>query len=175
MDGIPDEAFDAVVCYGGPFSYVFERAGHAMQECRRVLKPGGLLLSSVMSLWGTVHAFFGGVVDVPPDFNRQIIRTGDLTPETQTQGGHYCHLYRSDEYRLLHERSGFKVLCMSASNGLATNWGQVLDRCRADPVLWEHVLEMELAACAESGYLDGGTHILVVARKVYYEGKTTDG
>ncbi len=54
MGAIPSKSFDAVVCYGGPLSYVFERADLAVQECRRVLRPGGLLLSSVMSLWGTV-------------------------------------------------------------------------------------------------------------------------
>ncbi len=54
---------------------------------------------------------------------------------------------------------------MSASNALTTNWGEVLERCHADHALWEFVLEMELAACAQGGYLDGGTHILAVARK----------
>lgn len=175
MDALPDKAFDVVVCYGGPFSYVFERAGQAMQECRRVLKPGGLLFSSVMSLWGSVHAFFEGVIDLPASQNRQIIRTGDLTPETQSGSAHFCHLFRSEEYRLLHERNGFKVLCMSASNALATNWGAALDRCRAEAVLWEFVLEMELEACAQSGYLDGGTHILAVARKENQERNSENG
>ncbi|MBC7238290.1 MAG: class I SAM-dependent methyltransferase, partial [Chloroflexi bacterium] len=33
--------FDAVVCYGGPLSYVFDRRWKAIQELVRVTKPGG--------------------------------------------------------------------------------------------------------------------------------------
>jgi SAM-dependent methyltransferase len=165
MGAIPSKSFDAVVCYGGPLSYVFERADLAVQECRRVLRPGGLLLSSVMSLWGTVHAFFGGVVAIPLDLNRAILRSGDLTPETQPDSAHYCHLFRSDEYRTLHERNGLEVLCMSASNALSTGWTETLERYRSEPGHWDYILELEIQACATDGFVDGGTHILAVARK----------
>lgn len=170
MGVIESESFDAVVCYGGPFSYVFERADRAVQECARLLKPGGVLLSSAMSLWGTAHAFLGGVLDIPPELNRVILHTGDLTPQTQPDSTHYCHMFRAEEYRDLHERNGLQILCMSASNGLTTGWGEKLAQCRSNPALWQHILEMELEACAQSGYLDAGTHILAVARK-----ETPDG
>lgn len=165
MAEVASETFDAVVCYGGPLSYAFERADRAVQECARVLNPGGVLLSSAMSLWGTAHAFFGGVLNIPLDLNREILRTGDLTPVTQPDSSHYCHMFRADEYRAIHERNGLQVLCMSASNTLSTGWEEKLKQYRDNPVLWEAILEMELEACAQSGYLDGGTHILVVARK----------
>lgn len=164
MEVIDSATFDAVVCYGGPFSYAFERADRAAQGCARVLKPGGVLLSSAMSFWGTVHAFLGGVINIPLEINQAILRTGDLTPQTQTENAHYCHLFRSDEYRALHERNGLHVLCMSASNALSTGWTEVLERCRLVPEVWEFILGLELQACAQSGYLDGGTHILAVAR-----------
>jgi SAM-dependent methyltransferase len=48
---IPQGVFDAVVAYGGPLSYVFDRAAEALASVRRVLRPGGLFLASVMSLW----------------------------------------------------------------------------------------------------------------------------
>jgi SAM-dependent methyltransferase len=162
---IESEAFDAVVCYGGPFSYAFERADRAVQECARVLKPGGVLLSSAMSFWGTAHAFFEAVLAIPLELNRAIVRTGDLTVDTQPDSAHYCHMFRSDEYRALHERNGLQVLQMSASNTLSTGWAEKLESCRSDPALWEFILELELEAGAQNGYLDGGTHILAVASK----------
>jgi ubiquinone/menaquinone biosynthesis C-methylase UbiE len=165
MEAIESESFDAVLSYGGPFSYVFERADRAIQECIRVLKPGGVLLSSVMSLWGSVHAFFGGVLEIPLQINRVILLTGDLTAQTQSDSAHYCHLFSSEEYRVLHERNGLEVLCISASNAVSTGWAEALEHCRSDPALWEFVLELELQACATNGFLDGGTHILAVARK----------
>jgi SAM-dependent methyltransferase len=175
MGEIESESFDALVCYGGPISYVFERADRALQECARVLKPGGIWLSSAMSLWGTAHAYFGDVVDIPPDLNREILRTGDLTPQTQLDSPHYCHMFRADEYRSLLERNGFQVLCMSASNALSTGWGEKLSQLRSDPAQWAYLLEMELEACAQSGYLDGGTHILAAARKAILDGNPTRG
>ena len=55
MSSLEDESFDAVVCYGGPLSYVMDRAAEAVGECVRVTKPGGPLLFSVMSLGGSAH------------------------------------------------------------------------------------------------------------------------
>jgi len=89
MRALESGSFDAVVAYGGPLSYVFERAGDAVRECARVLRPGGLLLASVMSLWGTLHGFFAGVIRTPVELNRLIVRAGDLTPETDPGTGHY--------------------------------------------------------------------------------------
>lgn len=37
----PDGSFDAVVCYGGPLSYVLDRADDALNELLRVTKPDG--------------------------------------------------------------------------------------------------------------------------------------
>lgn len=45
--------FDATICFGGPLSYVLDRADDALAELIRVTKPGGLLLLSVMSLIGS--------------------------------------------------------------------------------------------------------------------------
>jgi len=52
----PTDHFDATVCYGGPISYVFDRADEAVGELVRVTKPRGHILLSVMSLVGsTAH------------------------------------------------------------------------------------------------------------------------
>jgi SAM-dependent methyltransferase len=157
-------SFDAVVAYGGPLSYVFERAGVAVAECSRVLKPSGLFLASVMCLWGSIHRAFEGVMEVPTEKNREIVRTGNLTPEMDANH-HYCHMFRSYELRSLVEDGGFRVAVMSASNSLSTGYGNRLATIREDPITWEALLEMELEACRSSGYIEAGTHLLVVAEK----------
>jgi SAM-dependent methyltransferase len=165
MAALEPASFAAVVCYGGPLSYVFEQRDRALQECLRVLQPGGLLLSSAMSLWGTIHQFLAGVLELPVAVNRAILAAGHLTPQTQPDSRHHCHLYTAQEYRALHERHGLEVLAMSASNALSTQWMEVLEQYRDVPEKWALLLEMERAACAQPGYLDGGTHIIAVARK----------
>ena len=65
MSAFADDRFDAVVCYGGPLSYVFEQREKALNEMLRVFsKPGGVALIGVMSLWGTIHEFLNGVLQV---------------------------------------------------------------------------------------------------------------
>ena len=165
MGVLADEAFDAVVCYGGPLSYVFERRGAAVGEVLRVLKPGASALFGVMSLWGAVHEFLDGVLKVGPEPNARIIASGDLCPRTYPDCTHHCHLFRSGELREFLEGCGAEVLEMSASNCLSAARSDRLDEARQDLCQWSQLLEMEIEACRETGCLDMGTHIIAAVRK----------
>jgi len=165
MTGLDDAAFDVVVCYGGPLSYVFDKAGEALEEVRRVLKADGIALFGVMSLWGVVHRFLDGVLKLPAEVNRLIVRTGDLCPENYPEGKHHGHMFRARELRELLQRHGLAVLEMSASNCVSTVWQERLDEARKDPAQWQHLLELELEACREPGCVDTGTHTIAVCRK----------
>ena len=165
MKHLTEKSFDVVLVYGGPLSYVFEKRDIALRECIRVLKAGGLLLASVMSLWGAVHRYFPEILKLPVERNREIIRTGDLTPITQPENNHHCHMFRAKEYREFLEKNGLEILAMSASNTLSTNFEEELEAVRQDENLWPEILKFELEASAAEGYLDGGTHIIAVARK----------
>ena len=161
LSSLADKSFDAVVAFGGPLSYVFDQRDRALNECRRVLRPGGLLCLSVMSLWGTMHRYLPGVLGIPLSTNRTIMSTGDLTKDTAPGSSHYCHMFRSGELRSFLERPGLELLSISAASALSTGHASssVLDSAR-----WEALLEFEEAACIEAGYLDAGTHLIAVAR-----------
>jgi SAM-dependent methyltransferase len=161
----PAAEFDAVVCYGGPLSYVFDRAGQALGELKRVVKPGGALLFSVMSLWGSVHHLVPGVLQIPPEENRQIVATGDLAPDKSERLSHFCHMFRAVELRALLEKCGLAVEVLSASDCLSATWAELLESVQQDGVLWPHLLEMELEACREPGCVDMGTHTIAICRK----------
>ena len=157
--------FDAVVCYGGPLSYVFDQRARAVREIRRVLAPGGRALVSVMALWGTVHEALPGVLAVPAEENARIIATGDLRLGPADGTRHHCHLFRSAELAELLGANGLEVLEMSASSCLSTVWGERLAPIRADPARWAELLAAEVMACREPGCLDMGTHLIAVARR----------
>ncbi len=162
----PDGSFDCVVAYGGPFSYVLDRRDAALRECARVLRPGGRLLASVMSLWGSAHHDLPGTLDVPPEYNLRITTTGDLTAASwpdRTRG--QMHLFRAGEARdwLLEHR--LRVLAMSASGVLANGYAADLAPIRADPARWSELLRMELEASADPACLGLGTHLIFVAEK----------
>jgi len=160
-----DGAVDVVVCIGGLLSYVFEERDAALRELIRVTRPGGTLLFGVMSLWGAVHQYLPGVLDLDTEQNRAIIASGDLTPDTIGAGRHYCHMFRSDEFRGFLAQSGLRIEAMSASDCLAVNWGDTLGELPEDDPKWEYLVEMEIEACREAGCIDMGTHMIAVCRK----------
>jgi SAM-dependent methyltransferase len=160
------DSFDCVVVYGGPFSYVLDRRDQALSECLRVLIPGGILLLSVMSLWGTIHGFLDGVLATPVSSNQKIISTGDITPTTYPERkGNFMHLFRVDELRNWLQKFPLKLVDLSASNCLSLAWNEMLKEIKNDREKWAELLRMELEACSDPGCLGMGTHIIAVAKK----------
>ena len=95
-----DDTFDATVCFGGPLSYVLDRAEHAVAELARVTKPGGHLLVSVMGLGGAVIHYAPILVELVrrdgPAKSREVARTGFL-PEGDGYGHLAMRMYLWDE------------------------------------------------------------------------------
>ena len=158
-------SFDYVICYGGPLSYVFDRASEAMAECVRVCRRGGRVLVSVMSLWGSCHRFLTEVIKLPVESNRKIIESGNLIPENLEGATHRCHMFRSKELRKLAEDTALRVLAMSASNFLSLVHDEFLEDFSEDSTEWTELVRTEILACAEPGCLDSGTHIILVGEK----------
>ena len=158
-----DASYDAVVAFGGPLSYVFEQRDHALAECRRVVRPGGAIAVSVMSLWGTTHRYLEAVLAGGPALAGEIVRTGDLTATTSPGSTHHCHMYRAAELRALLDAHDLVDVELSASSALST--GVASSVVAADSPPWLAVLALERVACAEPGYLDAGTHLLGLARR----------
>jgi len=166
LSSLPAASFDVVVAYGGPLSYVFERREEATASCRRVLRPGGILVASVMSLWGTLHRHLAALRDLPLASMLDIVATGDLTPDNDPTSRHKCHMFYSSELVQLIERHGFSVEALAASNALSTNLEPLLHELRQQPDRWRALLDLECEASAQPGYVDGGTHLLVAGRAV---------
>ena len=158
-----EERFEAIVAFGGPFSYVLDRREAALDECMTHLAPGGRLLLSVMSKWGTDHAFLDAIHDLPSEEIEAVMASGDVTPSTSpssAEGGHFFHMFTADELRDF-LASRLDVEFMAASNALSTGWSEILETESS----FRAVLELEAAATRSPGALDMGTHILAVASK----------
>jgi ubiquinone/menaquinone biosynthesis C-methylase UbiE len=163
MPQFADASFDAVVAYGGPLSYALERREAAAAECRRVLKPGGTLLASVMSMWGTFNRWYATFLKAPPSQMREIIRTGDVTPVTAPGTVHPHHLFRAAELKDLLSRHAFRDVRLSSSHGIAHLYDPLLAQARPRPDVWANVLAFELAAAESEGYVETGTHLIAAA------------
>jgi ubiquinone/menaquinone biosynthesis C-methylase UbiE len=170
LGAFDDDAFDAVVCYGGPLSYVLDRADEALGELLRVTRPGGHLLLSVMSLVGaTAGGIAGGIAGVMeiarsrgPQVVQAVIESGDLSPELS---GHApMHMYRWSELRDLLGRHPCRIVTASAS-GLS--YGRVhrdLHLSLSEEER-ERLTAWEIDLAAEPGALGIGEHIIAVVQK----------
>jgi len=161
-----DGEFDAVVAYGGPLSYAFENAEDALKGLLRIVRPGGVVIASVMSLLGTWRHLWeeaGIVAETLGDaVNDAVINTGDLR---FIGGPHICQMFRARDIAELVERCGGNVLAMSASNWASLEKPEALARLEANPNRWQRFLNHEVTACGEPGALDGGTHLLFAAER----------
>jgi len=169
LSPIADATFDAVVCYGGPLSYVFNRADQAIDELLRVTKPNGYLLLSVMSLAGAMRRFLAGILALAQEYGAQrgildVLESGNLTGDINQ--GHPMHLYRSEELLALLQQHACECVAASAANFLSPGNEAALADCMADKTIWQAVLAAEVALCQQPGALDGGTHIIAVVKRL---------
>jgi ubiquinone/menaquinone biosynthesis C-methylase UbiE len=154
------ESFDAAVCFGGPLSYVVDRAGDGIAELVRVTRPGGHVLVSVMSLVGTVTHFLPVLLDLVrrdgEPKNEAIVRTGLLPDEPD-----YGHL-------------AMKLFRWSELEALLEPYGTIVDVCAAgllpaveteEPALRDFVSRVELELAGEPGAVSCGQHIVAVLRR----------
>jgi SAM-dependent methyltransferase len=159
-------AFDLVVAFGGPLSYVFEDAESAMRGLFAIVRPGREVVASVMSALGAWRHFFEGVHEegqaLGHELMDQALATGDL--RVAQPEGHTAQMYRWSQLRDLIECAGGEVIAASASNWASLAHEPTVEAVAADAHRWSVFLDQEERACAEPGALDGGTHLLFAAR-----------
>ncbi len=160
-----DQSFDAVVCYGGPLSYVTDRRDRALRELLRVARSGGLLFLSVMSLWGEIHSHFADLRTTNPRLLRDIVESGDIGPESVAVAKAFYHAFRSEEFVAFLEGAGAKIEMLSASDCITSTWEGLLGMWRENGRRWQALLDVELMACQQPGCLDMGSRLIAVARK----------
>ncbi len=153
------DAFDVTVCFGGPLSYVVDRAELAVAELARVTRPGGHVLVSVMGLAGAVIHYAPILVDLArrdgPGKSLEVARTG-LLPE----GDGYGHL-------------PMRMYLWNEVEDLLAPHGEVVDGAAAGVLPHVDVSEPEIRALLEEleqklapdpGSRSCGEHIIGVLR-----------
>lgn len=161
-----DQTFDAVVCYGGPLSYVLDRADDAVGELMRVAKRGAHVLVSAMSLVGS---FLHGLpivlqqrTQLGPRALEDVLRTGVIGPELS--GGHLTmRLFRSRELRELFARHPCELVAISASTLSDRTHHELV--ASLDEETRDALVAAEIELAAEPGAVDAGSHMIIVVRR----------
>lgn len=171
LEGIDNDSFDCVVCYGGPLSYVFEFVDDALEEIIRVIKKGGIILSSVISTLGSYHHFITHVFDdvgIEIEQYDELTQTGDILGDLADRGTHQCHMYRWREFRDILAKHPVEILDTSAANFLSSGLAneEYLMNLMKDQKKWNMFLKWELDFCHEPGAIDLGNTFIVIFKKL---------
>ena len=171
LSSFPDGQFDAVVCYGGALSYVCGQRHRAASELVRVVRPGGILLTSVMSRYGAMaNLVRGPVMDVLRDPEEEhvwrVAEDGDRPgfPSRRVGMQHPpMHLFTGDELRRL--LPGCRVLELAGSNVTTFEGSTTFYEVLGDQQAWATVVELERALNSQPGLVDNGSHLILAARR----------
>lgn len=162
-----DATFDVVLTFGGPLSYAFEQTEDAFRGLLRITKPGGYVVASMMSWLGSWRHFLAAAMEdertVGEDAFDLMLTTDDLR---HSQTTHVCQMFRSRNLSQLVTACNGEMAAMSSSNWASLNDPDVLNELEVDVDRWERFLQHEVAACAEPGALEGGTHSLCRTARV---------
>jgi 2-polyprenyl-3-methyl-5-hydroxy-6-metoxy-1,4-benzoquinol methylase len=172
LEAFEDGAFDLVVCFGGAVSYTLERHRNALSELARVVRPGGDVLISVMSLYGTLrllgpldaNAF---LANADQHLDWAAVLGGEATVHT-VHGSREFHqpmvLFSSEGLRSAMIETGFTPIEMGSANPIVSN-GASIPAIVDDAAALEAMTELELASCRYPGLLDAGEHLIARGRK----------
>jgi SAM-dependent methyltransferase len=159
LSRFPDDSFDATVCFGGPLSYVVDRAERAVAELARVTRSGGHVLVSVMGLAGAVIHFAPIIVELARRDgvakSQEIARTGFL-PEGEGYGHLAMRMYLWEELEALLDPHGEVV------EGAAAGVLPHLDV--EEPEIRALLEEFEEKLAYDPGSRSCGEHIIGVLR-----------
>lgn len=164
-----DSLFDAVICVGGPLSYLLDRAKTGVKESLRVVKPGGIVVLGAMSLINTLVRFMASLRPerdaIGIDNLRWVLETGIQDREHNPGRTHYCHMMTSADLDDLIANEQIEVVEKRATGLLSLSTEEALAELREDAELWALVVERELAWSKLPGALDLGSNIVYVIRK----------
>lgn len=165
--GFTDQAFDAVLCTGGPLSHLTKESDRqeAVRELARVGKDQSPVIVSVMGRLAFLQILLKEVPEAyhllprlaeTGDYSREVLEESepDLPPFAS------CHFFRVSELEALLEQGGLRVREMVGLEGPASNLGTELND--SDTEQAEFVHEMMAQIREDRGVADMSEHILAV-------------
>jgi 2-polyprenyl-3-methyl-5-hydroxy-6-metoxy-1,4-benzoquinol methylase len=157
-------AFDQVVCFGSVLSHCGDQAEQAATELVRVLRPGGMLLISVQS---TQNHYLAFMLEQIERYGLQAVDDAILHgKQLPDANGVTWRAFGHDEVEALAQLIGCEVVCISASNVLATIENiPLLDNLERNKVFWDAFLRWEEHLAQMRGNTERGAHIIASLRK----------
>jgi hypothetical protein len=141
-------------------------------ELNRVLRSGGSLLTSVVSLYGTLELVepFDDItfLDQPDEhieWKKTLSGAGVVfTRPGSTEVHQQLVMFTSKGFYQVLEKAGYRVEVLAAANPIVSAPAKIPQVSASDRAS-ASLRELELALCTSPGLVDSGEHLLAVATK----------
>ena len=165
---LPSASFDAGLLLG-PLYHIVEETNRrkALQEFRRILKPGAPGIVGFINPWGVLRS---GLFEFPTAYAQYDHVAGLLDTwrqvgeqEAFTEAAFITPPQAIEELK----RAGFSVETRAGVEAFASGMLQeVTDLAESDPVAYETILRLVAETCQMPAYRDCTEHLHVVVRKI---------
>jgi len=165
LSEFPDESFDAAVMMGPLYHLLqYEERILALQEARRLLKPGGLIFAAFLSRFGAFRdAASKGAVWVleDPDTVEKILGTGiDVSEGEGFTDAYFAH---PDEAIPSCESAGFQTVMRMGCEGVVAGHESYVNSLEGEK--FERWVDLNYRISQDPGAIGASDHILYIGRK----------
>jgi S-adenosylmethionine-dependent methyltransferase len=160
-------SFDAVLLMG-PLYHLLENSGQrqAIQECVRLIKPGGVLVTSFICRYAGLRRLAmtdpAGIISMAP-FVDEIMRTGRLLPRQENSPEFIAQFTHPNEISDLMWDAGMELRQLLGLEGLVSLIEERINQ--SEPEVLERWIELNNAVAQDPTTWGGVEHLLAVAVK----------
>jgi ubiquinone/menaquinone biosynthesis C-methylase UbiE len=161
-----DEAFDAVLCLGGPLNHLLEsrQREKAAKELVRVARKNAPIFVSVISRLGVLKTILIRIQREMPYAKHHLV-VGDYVPGQQGEGFTAAHWFLPEEFCELFEKQDLEILEMADLEGLSSHHRRETNRLYKDQEKWKMWMDILLKTCTHPSVIGSSEHFLLVCRK----------
>lgn len=166
MGVFPDEGFD-VVLNMGPFYHLTDEKARkkCLNECRRVLKKGGLLITAYIPRYYIFQ--YLAMQDesfLDQRLAQQLINTGTLHHDDEKCFWTDTYFSSADEMEQLYKHYGFEVTDHFAQDGLTPQFHEKADNWNEEQFkIW---CDYHYSVCREKSLLGACNHVVIIGKKL---------
>jgi len=165
LSQFPDNAFDAVVCLGGPLSHVLDQRERemAIKELIRVAKQGAPLFVSVM---GRLSILVVELALFPQELEKSFFKPmRDKGDYNGRAGFTACHFFLPEELVNAFQSQGLTVLELVGLEGLGSHHDRKVNELAKNKERWHIWQETHYKTCTHPSVVGISEHMLLIGKK----------
>lgn len=170
LEGVNNNHYDVVICVGGALNYTFDKEQVAISEMLRVTKPGGMVIVGSVALFNSLMRYLSAIVEEKKQFGidatKWLMDRGIQDAEHYpVENKNFLHMMKSSDLDSLFENQNVQIIEKRAAGVFSLAGEEALNQAKADPELWDALLNKEIEFSKDPAYLNCGANLIYVVKK----------